>query len=254
MSTVTTHLADSSELVLPRFGWMATIAGSWTLAGGIAGGLLTAVLILTGRMHPDPLTSGFLSVGGAMLGALHGVVLGYIGHCDDETDLPPGARHVRFPRLMTALAAAGAFAGAVVMTTWLGLASVAARAGDPAGWGGLALAFPVVATSMAWATLLGWYALENAYARWPDHRVGSLLILGAFAVLITLFVAFDRTVPGTQLHLTRLAGALLALLITLWLAAPAIYFGLRLWHRGPQTGATHDAEPAERRSAGGRPM
>lgn len=233
MSTVTTHLANGSALVLPRFGWMASLTASWTLAGGTMAALLTAIFVLTGRMHPDLLTSSFFATGGAMLGGLHGVVLGYIGRSTPQRDLDPPDLDVRFPRLMTALAAGFALLLAILLTAWLGLASATARTGASSGWGGLALASPIVAAGLVWATLLGWCAVENAYVRWPDHRVGSLLILGAFAVLMTLFVAIDRTVPGTDLHLSRPAGIALAALLTLWLAAPAIYFALRLLHRRP---------------------
>jgi hypothetical protein len=206
---------------------MATMTASWALAGGSAGALLTAVLLLSGRVHPDALllTAGFFALGGCMLGTVHGAVLGYLGR-------PALMRSdASRPLLATLLATVLAVGAALGYATWMALAASLARADHPAGWIALLAALPFAIAGIAWATYLGWHALELAYDRWPDHRIGSFLVLGAFVVLLAIFLALQPAVPGTELQLSPFASTMLAALVTLWLAAPAIYFGLRLMHR-----------------------
>ena len=228
MSTTMHYLPDAADLVVPRFGWMATMTGCWALAGGAAGGLATAALLLLGRIHPDALllTAAFLTTLGSGFGMVHGAVLGYLGRPRQDTG------ESRFPGLTVSLAALFAFAAAMIIAVWLAIAVLAGMAGQPAGWAIVLIALPIAVGSLVWATILGWYAIENAYARWPDHRIGSLLIGGAFIVLLAAFLALRPVIPGTQLQLSVPAGMIVAGLAALWLAAPAIFFGLRLIHNG----------------------
>jgi hypothetical protein len=156
---------------------------------------------------------------------VHGAVLGYLGRP------APFAGDKRFPALAVSIAAMSAFTAAMILAVWLSIAALAGRAGQPAGWLIGMVALPLAVGSLVWATMLGWYAIENAYARWPDHRIGSYLIVGAFAVLLTAFLALRPVLPGTRLQLSTAAGMVAAALAALWLAAPAIFFGLRLIHR-----------------------
>jgi hypothetical protein len=227
MSTMRDYIPDAQSLVLPRFGWMATMTGSWVLAGGAGGGVATAGLLLFGRVHPDALllTAAFLATLGSLFGAVHGAVLGYLGR-------PKAASSDSLhPRLTVPLAALFAFTAAMIIAVWLSIAVLAGLAGQPAGWFILLFALPLAIGTLVWATILGWYAIENAYARWPDHRIGSFLILGAFVVLLAAFLAVRPVIPGLRLQLSTPAGTIAAALAALWLAAPAIFFGLRLIHR-----------------------
>lgn len=228
MNTTANYLPNATSLVVPHFGWMATVTGSWALAGGAAGGLATAGLLLLGRVHPDALllTAALLATLGSVLGMVHGAVLGYLGRPDRS------AGDTRFPALAVSVAALSAFTAALILAVWLAIAVLAGRAGQPAGWLIGMVALPLAVGSLVWATMLGWYAIENAYTRWPDHRIGSYLIIGAFMVLLGAFLALRPVIPGTRLQLSTPAGMVAAALAALWLAAPAIYFGLRLIHRG----------------------
>lgn len=227
MSTTMHYLPDASYLVVPRFGWMATMTGCWALAGGAAGALATTGLLLFGRIHPDALllTAIFLTTLGSGFGTVHGAVLGYLGRPRD------GTGESRVPGLTVSLAVLFAFTAAIVIAVWLSIAVLAGMAGQRAGWVIALLALPIAVGNLVWATILGWYAIENAYARWPDHRIGSFIIGGTFIVLLAAFLALRPVIPGTQLQLSLPAGMILAGLAALWLAAPAIFFGLRLIHR-----------------------
>lgn len=228
MSTTMHFLPDASDLVVPRFGWMATMTGCWTFAGGAAGGLATAVLLVLGRIHPDALllTAAFLTTLGSGFGTVHGAVLGYLGRPRQDTG------QSRFPGLTVSLASLFAFVATMIIAVWLSISVLAAMAGQPAGWAIVMIALPIAVGSLVWATILGWYAIENVYARWPDHRIGSFLIGGAFVVLFAAFLTIRPMIPGTQLQLSVPAGMIVAGLAALWLAAPAIFFGLRLIQQG----------------------
>lgn len=226
MSTTVSRVTHADP-AWPHIGWPAVTAATWSLAGGAAGGLLTAALVLTGNIHVDavPIAILFFAAGGSTLGTVHGSVLGFIGR-------PAGTLHdTSDPAFAGPLAVAIAFAAALVLAILLGFGAIVARAGRAIGWVSLLFALPAALGAIAAATFVGWHALENAYARWPDHRVGSLLVLGAFGVLVLGALVVRPAIPGTQLQLPALGYVLFAALATLWVAAPAVVIGLRMLHR-----------------------
>lgn len=232
MSTTMSRLSQTSALAWPHFGWLTMMTASWTLAGGTAGGLLGAGIALLGRIHPDALMllTGFFALGGSLLGTTHGAVLGYLGR-------PAQPVHdATTPRAAAPLAITFAFVAALLIASLLMVGATLVRVGSPTGWVALIVALPVAFAALGWATVLGWHALEHAYTRWPDHRIGSLLMFGVFVVLLAACLGLRPVVPGTAMQLSALGCVLFAALATFWIAAPAVIVGLRLLHRGNGAG------------------
>jgi hypothetical protein len=210
-------------------GWTATVAASWTLAGGVAGGVLVSVFVLASRIHPEavvPLALLMASLG-AILGTVHGTVLGHLGR-------PPAGTYVltRTDRLLALGLVLLAFPLALLLAQWLAMAAVLLLAGSIWGWPTVLGSSALAAAALIWASTVGWRTLETALHRWPDHRLGGWLVLGSFAVLLVVFLALEPTLPGTELRLNRGGWVVLAGLATLWVAAPAIILALRLTHLG----------------------
>jgi hypothetical protein len=224
--SATAHDAVVPEREVPRPSSIATMAASWSLAGGLAGGLLIVGLILIGRIHPDGLVAVVMAVLGSVFGAMHGAVLGHLGR---SVGAESGRRWREWA--IAALAAAGALMVAVSAALWLSMSAVAIRAGSPSSWIILTGSGVVCLGVFLWATVLGWRALESAFARWPDHWLGSWLVFGVFMLLVGTLLLLRPALPGTGLQLTALAAVVVAALATLWIALPAIVMTLRLTHR-----------------------
>lgn len=205
---------------------IATMAACWSLAGGLAGGLLIVGLILTGRLHPDALIAVMMAALGSLFGAVHGVVLAHLGR-----PLLAGRSRGWREWAITLLVVAAAFVLAIAATLWLSMSAVAARAGSPSTWVILAAGIAVCLGVFVWATVLGWRALESAYARWPDHWLGSWLVFGVFMLLTGSMLLLRPVLPGTGLQITPLGAIALAAVATLWIALPAIVVALSLAHR-----------------------
>jgi hypothetical protein len=207
----------------------ASLAAAWTLAGGIAGGLLVAALILDQRIHTDAalLLAGGLGLIGSVLGTVHGAILGHLAR---DRDIYTGQRFARAVLYMTVMV--GAIGLAVMLSLWLALSAMLAVAGHA--WGRLAFTGVLACsgTIVVWATYLGWRALDCAYLRWPDHRIGIRLVLGAFALLTLLALGLRPAIPGTELRLTAAASIVFAAVATLWIATPAVVMMLRMLHPG----------------------
>jgi hypothetical protein len=208
----------------PQLSWAAHIAAAWAVAGGAAGGMLVAVLLLTGRIPPHNSVTVALVLGtlGSMLGVVHGAVLGYLGRHAGE-DMHPRIRD----RIFALVVAACALLASLAIAVWIAMAAALARSGNT--WGLLALAAgaAVVLAIAIWATLLGWDSLEVAYLEWPEHRLGARLLGGSFAVLCVVFLAMRPDIPGTQIQLSPVGWMVVAALATIWIATPAIVLVLR---------------------------
>jgi hypothetical protein len=179
--------------------------------------------------HALFLTSSGLFVIGAVLGLLHGGVLGYLGRRPETT----GGEALR-GLLLSALYAVPGLAVAWLVAVWLGMSMVASYLGRVGPWIGVGAAwaagFAVVATA-------GWYgvrALRNAYARWPEKRLGTALTTAVFAALLVIFLADRPELWGQRVRLTDTGAILLAAAATLWVAGPAITLALRLAKRLPK--------------------
>lgn len=222
------HEANEVPRGIGLHGWVTV---GWTTAGGIAvGGLLVALMTLSGRLsgHGVFMTSSGLFVVGALLGLVHGLVLGFLGR-------PAGMTRQRAVRdlglgvVYTAIALPFAW----IVAIWMALTLAASYTGNAAPLVGVALGWLAGVTVVALAAVAGWRALRNAYARWPERRLGTLLVGSTFAALLVLFLADRPEIWGLRLRVTETGAVLLAALATLWLAGPMITLALRLTERLP---------------------
>lgn len=208
------------------------VAVFWAMAGGIGlGGFLVAAMTLAGRLsgHALFLTSSGLFVVGAVLGLLHGAVLGYLGRTLDT----PRAEALR-GLVLSALYAVPGLAVAWLIAVWLGMSMVASYIGQVGPWIGVGAAW---AAGFAVAATAAWYgarALRNAYARWPERRLGTALTAAVFAALLVTFLADRPELWGLRVRLTDTGAVLLAATATLWLAGPLVTLALRLVKRLPE--------------------
>ncbi|HEY0671723.1 MAG TPA: hypothetical protein VGD27_05630 [Longimicrobiales bacterium] len=211
----------------PNLSWIANMTVSWTLAGGVAGGVLIAGLVLTSRLHSMGiiLVVALVATFSSALGTMHGALLGYLGRSDVS-------QRLSWPNwLLVGVAAMIAWACAVMFAIWLALGAMAAAAGERSGIIGLVIAAPVAIAIFTWATMSGWQAIEAAYHRWPEHRLGTLMVVGAFVVLSASMLILRGAIPGTEIRLSPvLAGALVALAV-LWIVSPAVIVALRFARR-----------------------
>jgi hypothetical protein len=219
------------DAVVPERGRSASnssvaMVASWSLAGGLAGGLLIVGFILAGRLHPDMLVAVTMATLGSIFGAVHGSILGVLAR---PARVERGRRWWEWA--ITGVGFAAAFMIAVAATLWLSLSAVAARVGAPSSWVILTAGVAVCLGVFIWATVLGWRSLESAYARWPDHGLGRWLVLGVFLLLTGVLLLLRPVLPGTGLQLSVLATIVMAAVATLWIALPAIIITLSVTRR-----------------------
>lgn len=219
------QVAAESKQVLFRPRGIAVMAASWSLAGGLAGGLLVVGFILTGRLHPDGLITALTAALGSIFGAAHGAVLGHLGRA---ATLERGQqwREWTLAGFTSTIASVVAISAAL----WLSLIAVAVRAGSPLSWVIVGASGTVCLAVFVWVTALGWHALGSAYSRWPDHSIGSWLVVGVFMLLAGTLLLLRPTLPGTNLQLSTPMTIVVAALATLWVALPAIVLALRRSH------------------------
>lgn len=213
-------------------GLQGRVAVFWAMAGGIGlGGFLVAAMTLAGRLsgHALFLTSSGLFVIGAILGLLHGGVLGYLGRTPETT----GSQALR-SLILSALYAVPGLAVAWLIAVWLGMSMVASYLGRVGPWVGVGAAWAAGFAVLATAAWYGARALRNAYARWPERRLGTALVAAFFAALMVTFLADRPELWGLRIRLTDTGAILLAAAATLWLAGPLVTLALRLVKRLPE--------------------
>lgn len=226
MMSVTTE-DFAAVMHTPKFGWMANVIASWTIAGGAAGGLLMALLVTTSRVHVVGAATLIIIVGafGATLGAVHGAILGYLGR--PVTPVPLGWRGTALLAAVTMVAAGIA----VGFALWFGVSAVAATAGAAAATISMLVSTAFSLVVFAWATVNGWHALERAYTRWPEKRLGTMLVVGASAVLSSAMLLLRGTIPGTEIKLSAGAAVVMVVVAVLWIVSPVVFVMLRLTAR-----------------------
>jgi len=218
--------ATHGSAVTRTIGLDGRTAVLWAMAGGIAvGGVLVAAMTLAGRLSGNAIfaTSTALFIVGAMLGLIHGGVLGFFGR-PSETSANLAARHLA----LSILYAIPGLAVAWLISVWVALtliaaysASVGALVGVVAGWIGAAVVLSA-------AAIHGLRAMRNAYARWPERRVGTLLVAATFAGLMVIFMADRPELWGLPIRLTQTGAVLLAALLAIWVVGPIVTLALRL--------------------------
>lgn len=238
-------MADERTAMAPQgiglHGW-GTIA--WSAAGGIAlGGLLVALMTLGGRMSGFGLfmTASGLFVVGALLGLVHALVLGYFGRPAGMTQRQ-AVRDLGRGMVYTLVAMPFAW----IVTMWIALSMPAIYIGRVGALAGVLVGWMAGAGVVAIAAVAGWRMLQNAYARWPERQLGTVLVGGTFAALLVLFLTDRPEIWGLQLRVTETGAVLLAGAATLWLAGPVITLALRLIQRLPGRQAMPARVPAWR--------
>jgi hypothetical protein len=209
-------------------GRVAVLSG---MAGGVAlGGVLVAYLTLNGRLSAHALfmnATGLFLIG-AILGLIHGVVLGYLGR---PTAVTP--RQVRGDMGRAALFAVPGLAVAWLATIWVAMTLVAAYTGRIGALIAVSLGWVAAGIILAVAALHAFKALKNAYARWPERRAGTLLTAASFAALLLIFLANRPEIWGLRLRFTENGAVLLAAFLAVWVAGPMVTLALRLARQVP---------------------
>jgi hypothetical protein len=207
-------------------GLMGRVIVTWTVGGGLAaGGFLVAGMTLAGRLSANALLlSALILYGmGAVLGFVHGAALGYFGRPAGVTTKDALARIG-----MSALYAIPAVIVGFLAAGWIAMTSMALYLGRTLPLVGVAAGWLVGAVVVVVAAVAGLQALRNAYARWEDRRLGTLLVAGTFAALLVLFLADRPELWGTRLRVTEVGAVLLALVGAFWIAGPVVTLGLAL--------------------------
>jgi hypothetical protein len=227
MSTTLNPNAMQRDVVLRRdMGLTGRVAVTWSVAGGlVVGGFLVAGMTLGGKLSGNALlmTAGALYVIGALLGFVHGAVLGFLGRPEHMT-----RREAAGQLALAALYAVPAVTVGFVAAGWIAMTVVALYldrtlplVGSAAGW----LVGLVLVTG---AARYGWRALANAYARWPERRLGTVLFAATFSALLILFLADRPELWGVRLRVTEVGAVLLAATSAFWVAGPLLTLGLHL--------------------------
>jgi hypothetical protein len=217
------------------------------MAGGIlAGGMVVAWLTLTGQLSGFGLirTSTGLFFFGVGFGFLHGAVLGWLGRPAGMGH--PGARQSVGRGLLYAIPAMGLV---WVLAGWISQTVVALYLDRTVAMAGVVVAWTAGAVICIWAVLHGWRALRNAYARWEDPALGTVLVAATFVALLLIFLADRPQIWGTPLRVGGMGAVLLAGGVTTWISGPGISLPLFLSRRIPEPRGM--ARPFPREGAGG---
>jgi hypothetical protein len=230
MTTMTTNLKSTHDAVVTRdVGLTGRVIVTWTVAGGLLlGGFLLAGMTLAGRLSANALlmTAGLLYVTGAVIGFTHGAVLGFLGRPSDVTAKQAFARIG-----MAALYAVPAMTVGFLAAGWIAMTVLAIYLGRTLPLVGVGLGWMVGAVLVGTAAVYGVQALRNAYARWEERRLGTLLVAGTFAALLVLFLADRPELWGSRFVVTEVGAVLLAAIGALWIAGPVVTVALYLARR-----------------------
>jgi hypothetical protein len=245
MTATTMTLNGREEAVVARdTGLIGRVTVTWAVAGGLAvGGFLVAGMTLAGRLSGNALlmTAGVLYVIGALLGFVHGAALAYFGRPEG---MPANEAWGKLGMAM--LYAVPALTVGFIANGWVAMTTMALYLDKPLPLIGAGLGWLVGAAIVIAAAANGWTALRNAYARWPDRRLGTALVAATFAALLVLFLADRPELWGARLRVTEVGAVLLAALGAFWIAGPVVTVGLGLLRRMPTRAPTAGFDPLPR--------
>ncbi len=232
MNAPTTHSTEASDKALSRtIGLHGRVAVFSAMAGGVAaGGVLVAAMTLTGRLsgHALFMSATALFIVGALLGLIHGAVLGYFGRPAD-TSPATALRQL----ILAGLYAVPGLAVAWLVSIWVAMTLIAYYTGRIGALLGVALGWIAAAAILGTAAVMVVRAFSNALARWPERRAGTLLVGATFAALLITFLADRPELWGLRLRVTETGAVLLAVFLTLWVAGPLITLALRMTSQLP---------------------
>ena len=75
--------------------------------------------------------------------------------------------------------------------------------------------------------------MQNAYARWPERRAGTLLVTASFAALLLTFLADRPEMWGIRLRVTETGALLLSAFLAIWVVGPMVTLSLRILKHFP---------------------
>jgi hypothetical protein len=218
------------------------IAVGWTAAGGfLVGGFLVAAMTLAGGCRGCGLlvTASGLFVIGAVLGFIHGATLGFFGRPAGMTP-----RDAAAALGMAAVYALPVTAIGLVVSGWIAMTVIAQYTGRTAPWVMVGIAWTIGALIVAYAAAKSWQGLKNAYARWPQRRLGTTLVAASFAALLVVFLAERPELWGIQMRVTETGAFVLAAFATLWIAGPIVTVALKMIDQIPAArSGPYGAEP-----------
>jgi hypothetical protein len=233
--TTMTHAGSPQETTttLPRdFGLPGWITVTWTAGGAfLVGGFLVAAMTLAGKMSGSSLlltASGLFLVGG-FLGLVHGALLGFFGRPEGTT-----GRQAVGGILLGAMYALPALTIGLVVSGWIAMTVVSLYTGNLVALGLTGAAWLAGAVIVMFAGAHGVEGLRNAYARWPERKMGTALVASSFAALLVTFLADRPVLWGIEMRVTEVGAVLLAALATIWLAGPVVTVALRAVQRIPR--------------------
>lgn len=231
MSATMMHTRRGGRPLTLGLGSAGKLAVSWAVGGGIlVGGVLVAGMTLAGQLSGFGLlltATGLFAVG-AVLGFVHGGLLGWIGRREDESH-----RDALASLGMGAVYAVPALLLSWLVAGWIAMTSVALYTGKVAGLVGCGVAWLIGVALLVVATEQGWAAARRLYASWSNARVGSLLVAALYGGLLAVFLAERPQLWGLSVQVTPVGAVLLATAATLWLASPVVAMSLALLDRLP---------------------
>lgn len=218
--------AHRSAATVPQRGLElpAAVAISWSLATGmLLGGAAVVAMIATDRMsgHLLLLGSALLFAVGALVGLVHGVILGVAGRPEGTTPRQAMGAMVHglfyYPfGLLLSWAVAG----------WVAAMPLALIGHHILGAAISALAWVAMAATVYFAGSTGLHALTLAFRRWPDRLPGTIMVGATLVALLVAFAIQPPTVWFTDIRLTYPGAVVLALGATFWFYGPIITVGL----------------------------
>lgn len=230
MST-TTHERKGDRPLTLGLGSVGKLAVSWAVAGGIlVGGVVVAGMTLAGQLSGFGLllTSTGLFAIGAVLGFIHGGLLGWMGRPAAES-----RRDALGSLAMGAVYAVPALLVSWLVCGWIAMTTVALYTGRIGGLVGCGVAWLVGAGLLVVAAEQGRSAVRGLYMSWSNARVATLLVAALYGGLLAVFVSERPQLWGLPVQVTGVGAVLLATAATLWLAGPVVAISLALLDRLP---------------------
>ncbi len=202
----------------------AAVAISWSLAGGMLfSGAAVVALLVTNRMsgHLLLMASASLFAIGAVVGMVHGVILGILGRPEGTTPRQARAAMVHgLLYLVPALLLGWMIAG------WVAAMPIALTGGHAVAAVISGLAWIGMGLTVYFAGSTGLHALTFAYRRWPDRVPGTVMVAATLIALVVAFAVEPPTIWFTDIRLTMPGAMLLALAASFWFYGPIITVSL----------------------------
>ena len=174
----------------------------------------------------DPVAATLFFVVGVIGGFVHGALVGVAGRPRD-VPLSAAIRGIEFAAV--AMIPVGAVTWGAAL--WISMTSTAVSSGRAPLLAATAVGWGVLLGALIWAASEGVAGLRCAMVRWPERRPGVPLVLLVFVTLLVTFVLWRPEIWFTDLRVSPLGAAFLALGATVWIALPIVVFVLHFLHQ-----------------------